>query len=321
VTQNPLAPTPICPACRGGNLVQVERVDVAALAAVWSTQPHIAALMPAPQLLANLRADLGVSEVRIWRCLTCGLEHAQPMRTWTADHYPVQSHGFGFDQETAMRRLHGGTGRLLELGCGDGDFLARVPPLGYDVVGLDFAPTAVAAARARGLDVRQAGVSSLADAVRDRSPFNVLAMFQVIEHLEDPDAVFADLASLTCPGTRLMIGCPSPRRFGRAYAHPDRVGLSEFWDYPPTHTLRWTASALSAFLGRHGWEVVEVLEEPFDAVGAAAYFTAACGVPAGWYGHPIRRRLETARWRLRLALDHAATRYSGIRMFAEARAR
>ena len=315
--------SPACPACRGTALAQIECIECTTLAAAWSAQPHIAALVDAPTLLAHLRTDLGASEVRIWRCATCGLEHARPMGTWTAGHYPVQSHGFGFDHETAIRRLAGGGGggRLLEIGCGDGDFLVRVPPLGYDVVGLDFAPAAVAKARERGLDVREAGVRSLAGAVGDRSPFGVIAMFQVIEHLEDPEATFADLKSLARPGTRLFIGCPSPKRFARAYPHPDRVGLSEFWDYPPAHTMRWTPDALTAFLSRHGFDVAHIEAEPFDAVAAAAYFTAACGVPAGWYSHPLRRRVETARWRLRLAVDRAASRYTGIRLFAEARAR
>ena len=64
------------------------------------------------------------------RCADCGLEHADPMRTWSALNYPVQEHGFGFDHLAGRARLAGGTGRLLEIGAPAENFLRpRLPRL------------------------------------------------------------------------------------------------------------------------------------------------------------------------------------------------
>lgn len=308
----------VCPACLGHELTPIERVPIAALAGGWSDQPNVAQRFSAEQVLDNVRTDVGAEVVEVLRCSRCGMEHMAPMRTWAADHYPVQSHGFGFDHHSALSRLRGGSGTLLEIGCAEGDFLAEAGALGYRAIGLDFAPASVAAARAAGRDVRDAGVHRLTEAVGADAPFDVIAMFQIIEHLETPDATFDDLARMARPGTRLVIGCPAPRRFARAYPHPERVGLSEFWDYPPQHTMRWTPQALRAFLARHGWAVSYVAEEPFGLVGAAAFLTSSCGRPAGWYDRPGRRRVETLGWMARLLLTGAPWRYSGVRLYAEA---
>lgn len=308
----------VCPACLGAELTSVERVPIAALAGGWSAQPNVAERFSAEQVLDHVLTDVRAEVVEVLRCARCGMEHMVPMRTWAAEHYPVQSHGFGFDHDTALARLRGGSGMLLEIGCAEGDFLAAAVALGYRAIGLDFAPASVAAARAAGRDVRDAGVHRLTEAVGADAPFDVIAMFQIIEHLETPDTTFDDLARMARPGTRLVIGCPAPRRFARAYPHPERVGRSEFWDYPPQHTMRWTPAALRAFLARHGWAVTHVAEEPFSLVGAAASLTSSCGIPAGWYRRPGRRRLETLGWMARLVLTGAPWRYSGVRLYAEA---
>jgi 2-polyprenyl-3-methyl-5-hydroxy-6-metoxy-1,4-benzoquinol methylase len=308
-----------CPACGARATRETERVPVDRVADLWAEQPFVRERFDAATVRAQVRADLGTDEVRIVHCAACGLEHAAPMRTWRADHYPVQDHGFGFDHEMALRRLRGGDrGRLLEIGCADGAFLDRVAAIGYAGIGVDFAPASVAAARAAGRDVRAVGVDSLAGAVADAAPFDVIAMFQIIEHLEQPDETFGQLAAVARPGTRLIVGCPSTRRYARAYSNHERVGLSEFWDYPPQHTLRWTPKALRIFLARHGWHVGYVKAEPFQLIGAAAQLAAMDGIPAGWYAHGFRRRIETARRIASMALTFAPVRCTGIRLYAEA---
>ncbi|MDE3152013.1 MAG: class I SAM-dependent methyltransferase [Gemmatimonadota bacterium] len=307
-----------CPACGADGAAEIERVAVERVARGWTAQFASARATDASTVLAYVRADVGADTVRMFRCATCGVEHADPARTWRAEHYPVQDHGFGFDHDTAVERLGRGTGRLLEIGCADGAFLGRVAPLGYEAIGLDFAPESVAAAAAAGRDVRRASVDALADAVRRDAPFDVVAMFQIIEHLEAPDRMFDQLGAVSRPGTRLLIGCPAPRRFARLYANAERIGASEFWDYPPQHTLRWTAEGLRRFLGRHGWAVTVVRPEPFNLVGAAAHLVSSDGHAGGWYDRPLRRRVETAKRLATLVATGAPRRCTGVRLYVEA---
>jgi SAM-dependent methyltransferase len=107
--------------------------------------------------------------------------------------------------------------------------LAGMRDLGWTVEGLDFDPGAVAAARARGLAVREGDLASarLADGA-----FDAVAMVHVLEHVPDPRALLAEAARVLAPGGRLAVVTPNPlgrgsRRFGAAWRE---------WD-PPRHLV------------------------------------------------------------------------------------
>lgn len=311
---------PACPACGAGGTTPVETVATPDVAAVWAREWPTTPRPSAAEVGAWIAADLGATEVTFRRCPGCGLEFARPMRSWTAGHYPAQSHGLGFDHAQALGILATmPPADVLEVGCGEGEFLERAAALGHRAIGLDFSPGSVAAALSRGVDARLMDLKQLGAMPGRPDGFDAIGLFQVVEHLEDPDAVFADLARVARPGAWLFLGCPAPDRFSRRLAHAQTVGSSDFWDFPPQHTLRWTGPALTAFLARHGWAVERVEAEPYSAVGAAAALVAINGHAGGWYAHPVRRRVATALMRLRLGAAARRGPLTGIRLFAAAR--
>lgn len=81
-----------------------------------------------------------------------------------------------------------GKGRLLDVGCGNGSFLELARQAGWEVVGVDPDPEAVAVACSRGLDVRQGDISVL-DPSKDQ--FDGITMSYVIEHVHDPRTTLA----------------------------------------------------------------------------------------------------------------------------------
>jgi SAM-dependent methyltransferase len=309
-----------CPACRAPGVRPVESATVAEIAGAWARQPHVAAGRSAARVLADARADLGTDVVHFLACGACGLEFAHPMRAWTAGHYPPEEYGLAFDHLRALEILGSAErGRLLEIGCADGRFLERAAALGHRSTGLDFYAPAVAAARLRGLDAHVGDVAALRAAIGADASFDAVAMFQIIEHLRDPDAVFAELGAVAAPGALLLVGCPSDRRYTRRVPHPERVGRSDFWDWPPQHTLRWGAASLRAFLARHGWRMERAEYEPFSPVGAAAHVAALRGQAGGWVHRPLRRRIETVRALAEVALARARFPLSGVRLLVVAR--
>ena len=266
----------------------------------------------ADEIRQFVREDIGAEYVEMHECLSCGLEFARPARTWRAHHYPHEPHQLGWDHEEALRVLAVRQPvRLLDIGCADGQFLARARALGHEVTGVDFSEEDIAAAREQGFEAYDADLSrdnSLASAGRR---FGAITMFQVIEHLENPDLVFEGLGKLAAPDALLMVGCPSSRRYTRRFRHPERLGSSDFWDAPPQHVLRWTPAALEAFFARHGWEGVQTRFEPRMSYHAAAHLAGIRRLA----GSPWRKRVATLLYFLRLEAGGS----TGIRLFARAR--
>ncbi len=307
-----------CPACASDALAVVERMPAERIAAAWARQDAWAG-HDAADVLARVRADLGTDAVAFLRCRRCGVERADPPRAWSAANYPPESYDVAWDHLRALDFLRAEKPlRLLEIGCADGKFLERAAALGHRATGIDFGRAAVQAARARGLDAHVADVRQVAE-MAGAEPFGAVAMFQVIEHLEAPDAVFHDIGRVAAPGALLLIGCPADRRYTRRVRHAERIGRSDFWDYPPQHVLRWTPDALRIFLARHGWRLEAAEYEPFTVAGAAAHLAAIDGRAGGWYARPLRRRVVTAAWRARLAAAQLRGRMTGIRLLAIAR--
>jgi SAM-dependent methyltransferase len=297
----------------------VESAGVAELARAWARQPHVAARRDEARLAREIRADLGADRVRFVACGECGVEFAEPMRAWSAGNYPAEAYGLAWDQLRALELLAPSPPlRLLEIGCAEGRFLERAAALGHRPTGLDFTAAAVRAARARGLDAREGDVAALRAVLEPGDRFEGVAMFQIIEHLCDPHALFRELGAVAAPGALLLVGCPSPLRYSRRLAHPERVGRSDFWDWPPQHTLRWGERSLRRFLALHGWRVERAEHEPFTLRGAAAHVAGLRG--AGRRAHaPLRRRLETVRALAEVAAARSRGPLSGVRLLVAAR--
>lgn len=114
----------------------------------------------------------------------------------------------------------------------------RLPVEG--TVFVDASEPAVAKLRAHGADARVGIVSSLplADAT-----FDLVAAFDIVEHVDDDDAVLAELTRVSTPGATLLLSAPLHR--SRWTAFDDLVG----------HVRRYDPAALQVKLAHFGWTV------------------------------------------------------------------
>jgi len=131
-----------------------------------------------------------------------------------------------FGEETGRRaaarrnlrllRLFARRGRILDVGCAAGFFLAEAKQY-FEPFGVEFSPVSSAFARERfGLDVR---TGTLAESGFSDGFFNVVTLWDVIEHVPDPAALLGEVFRVLRPGglavlTTGDIESPFARRAG-----------------------------------------------------------------------------------------------------------
>ena len=98
--------------------------------------------------------------------------------------------------------------RVLEVGCGVGDFAVHLAKAGAAVTAMDFSPAAIEMARKRGeahavkVDFQTADAQALPFA--DAS-FDVLLSCECLEHLPDPQKALHEMARVLRPGGKLVL--------------------------------------------------------------------------------------------------------------------
>lgn len=110
---------------------------------------------------------------------------------------------------TLQRHLTKRAGRrILDAGCGTGGNLRMLEEFG-DVVGLELDSTAAEAARRRIGDASKVRQGGIPDGLPVGEQFDVITMFDVLEHLEDPVGALRGIRERLRPEGQLVITVPA----------------------------------------------------------------------------------------------------------------
>jgi len=131
-------------------------------------------------------------------------------------------------------------GDVLDLGCGAGNMIHHLARYGR-VRGMDIDPRPVAMARARGYDVQQ-GDPSRGTPYPDAS-FDLVTALDVIEHVDDDEALLREAYRLLRPNGILTITTPA---FQWLWSHNDELNA---------HKRRYSARELREKIERAGFRI------------------------------------------------------------------
>jgi SAM-dependent methyltransferase len=151
--------------------------------------------------------------------------------------------------------------RVLDVGCGHGSFRQCVPQADY--TGLD--PNFATGAAIEG--IRSETLAQ--HLIRHVASYDAVCCFQVIEHVRDPKALFAEIVQAAKPGGLICVGVPQvPSALTR---------IPNFLlNAPPHHLTWWTKAALSE-LATSGGAVVESVEStPWGSGDSGVYWIERC---------------------------------------------
>jgi SAM-dependent methyltransferase len=211
--------------------------------------PKAAQFFPAASELATER---GV-ELEVYQCPNCGLTQlgGEPVPYFRdvvrASAFSEEMRGFRLEQFARFVQTHSLTGKkVLEVGCGRGEYLTLMRQQGAAAFGLEHAPEAVAACRRDGLQVEEGFIEN-AERRLVNVPFDAFFMMNFLEHLPDPGATLQGIANnLTNDGVGL-VEVPNFDMIVR-----NRL----FTEFIPDHLCYFTKETLALALRLNGFEVL-----------------------------------------------------------------
>ena len=211
---------------------------------------NISRLLPAEEVARDAAIAIDV-----WRCPACSMVQLGTMlaETFYEDYVMTVSHSPTMQRyQTAqatdfIARFELAGRRLLEVGCGDGHYLALLDGLGADVAGLEPSAPFRRLTEGRGLPV-YAGYAAALEPLPG-GPYDAIVTREVLEHVPDPiDFLSTIRASLTRDGVGL-VEVPSLEQ---------ALERGRFFDFFPDHLNYFSVGTLARALERSGFLVVEI---------------------------------------------------------------
>ena len=148
--------------------------------------------------------------------------------------------------------------RILELGCGTGDYLDMLRQRGWRCVGVEPSESAARVASERGLQVITGSLESACGLEPELQPasFDAILAWMVVEHLHDPIATLRLARELLKPRAWLLLSVPN-------FGCWERLVFGRFW-YAlqlPTHLQHFTPCTIRRLLEASGLELVELIPQ------------------------------------------------------------
>lgn len=170
---------------------------------------------------------------------------------------------FAYRMRRIKSRRRGGERRIVEIGCGDGNFLAFMRRAGWKVDGSEFGSEAVSMVRQRhGIAITQGEITTHRPA---SAPFPVVAAYHVIEHVYRPADWLEQVRLVIEPQGMLHLQTPNWNALSRTL-----TGLAWASMTFPQHVYFYTPTTLRALLRRSGFDVLSVTTwDPWHGPGAA----------------------------------------------------
>jgi 2-polyprenyl-3-methyl-5-hydroxy-6-metoxy-1,4-benzoquinol methylase len=225
--------------------------------------PNWQLLYKAQDLLHDLDGNFWLYE-----CPECGLVSTQPKLSNQAmkKYYPEDYIAYPIavdDEKTwhqradrqrgvrrrcdfAIRESGMATGKVLDVGCATGVFLKGMQNRGWQAFGIEPSDYAAHYAQERlNLDVKHDYLQ--ADSY-ESNQFDLVTLWDVFEHLPNPEETLQIIHNILKPGGVLLLGLPNPESWDRYWFKDAWSG----WDVP-RHYYVYKTKALTRLLKKHGF--------------------------------------------------------------------
>lgn len=206
-------------------------------------------------------------KVSFYKCEECNYGFADPYVAGNTEYYSLlyyadfQYPEVKWEYNETLKVLKNNINektRILEIGAGNGSFLDLIAQSGIlkkNIYATEYSDTACDILRSKGYHSINQSFESLIKS--NKLPkFDIICMFQVLEHLDSIHKLFQFLNYFSKGGTHLFIAVPNTRL---------RYLLDQFnihYDIPPTHVGKLSLDTFQYLSRKYGWQIINYGYEP-----------------------------------------------------------
>jgi SAM-dependent methyltransferase len=159
-----------------------------------------------------------------------------------------------WEHQAALPHVQPGQ-KVLDVGCGEGNFLTKVLAKGAMPFGIELNRKAAKIAEDKGIHIYD-------ELLQDHQLidfYDVVTSFQVLEHVTDPVAFVQGCIRVLRPGGTLVIGVPNDDSFLR-------LDPNNYLNQPPHHMGLWNRNSLSALATVTALDIKSFETEPLAEI-------------------------------------------------------
>jgi len=225
---------------------------------------------------AAREGKVGGPETSVFKCKGCGLIYPDPLpvplKKKQQEIYGNREEYFNEGLSAYKKNVYDRTlknlsgfmktkGRLLDIGCGEGDFLEMAKARGWDCRGVDISEEFARHAISRGLDVAAGNFEEMA---LSKDHFDAVVMYASLEHVIDPRKYLTQAGRIMKSNSVLYIKVPNEGSplfyigdlYNRLMSRRETTHLSVF--HSPFHLYGFNKKSLCSILDSLGFRILKL---------------------------------------------------------------
>ena len=204
-----------------------------------------------------------------YKCNKCYFVYAEPFISGSTEfysllyysnfEYPIQKWEYSKTIEMLKSLIRTKDFKVLEIGAGNGTFISQL--IDYKIVAkeniyaTEYSNAAISAIKSKGVFCTNSNIYDLKN--QKKLPlFDMIFMFQVLEHLDNIDAVFNTLNSISASHASFIFAVPNSKF--RNFL--DKRGIH--YDIPPVHIGKYNLNSFKFIAQKYNWQVISHAVEP-----------------------------------------------------------
>ena len=217
------------------------------------------------KLKAHIEKLWGKQKSYFYHCLQCSFSFAHPFvggdqkfysLAFTRSHYPSSRWEYEITKEKLnflLKNKKKQTYRLLEIGAGSGSFIKKIAPdliSKENVLCTEFSEYGARKLREYGIKCFTSDIRTIARRELNGA-FDIVCMFQVLEHTDNFNDFFERLSKITKPNSHFFISVPN------SYRIKFNINNRSLIEMPPNHISIWEKSSFEVLCKRYSLNLID----------------------------------------------------------------